>query len=282
MFVIGSDELIGLVKTSERLGEGAFAVAFRGLLKGRPVCTKAYKERASAQRNMQKEAGMLRLLDGLPGVPRLFYVCPAPLALVTSFDGHDILGAKLLEEPVPMTALDAVDVLTQVAETLKRLHARHLSHNDLKWDNIVLRQEGRRYIATIIDFGAACPIGMAPYRSCDERRHPHLAPEFAQGLVATFRSDVYSLGHVMECVLSRVSMTSWVQNALVALVAAARRPQPEERIPLGTLAARLSDISQVLSETRPQAFVRVIFAFVKELIGSGRALLVALRNRLWG
>ncbi|XP_076045849.1 putative serine/threonine-protein kinase DDB_G0280461 [Oratosquilla oratoria] len=228
MFVIDPDELIDLVKTSERLGEGTFAVAFGGLLKGRPVCTKAYKERASAQRNMQKEAGMLRLLEGLAGVPRLLYVCPAPLALVTSFDGHDILGAKLLEEPVPLTALDTVDVLLQVTETLKGLHARHVSHNDLKWDNIVLRQEGRRYIPTVIDFGAACPIGMAPYRSCDEKRHPHLAPEFARGLVATFRSDVYSMGHVIECVLSRVSMTSSVQNTLGALVTAARRPQPEE------------------------------------------------------
>ncbi|XP_076030386.1 tyrosine-protein kinase-like [Oratosquilla oratoria] len=266
MFVLGSDELIELVKTSGRLGQGNFAVAFVGLLKGRPVCTKAYKWSASAHKDMQKEAGMLQQLGGVPGIPRLLSTCLEPLAIVTSFDGHQTLWDKLLEQPVALTGFDVVDVLSQVVETVRGLHAHHVSHNDLKWDNIVLRQKKRRYIATVIDFGSACQIGKAPYRPCDERKFPHLAPEIAQGLVATFRSDVYSLGHIMEGVLSRVSMTTSSQNAIVDLVAAARQRRAEKRISLDTLAAKLSDISLERSEIHRLNFVNVAFGLVKELI----------------
>ncbi|XP_076061628.1 putative LIM domain-containing serine/threonine-protein kinase DDB_G0287001 [Oratosquilla oratoria] len=270
--VIHSSDLLRLVETGERLGEGGFAVAFAGLLKGQPVCVKAYKERTHALKDMQREVRMLGLLGGLAGVPRLLRVCPAPLAIVTSFDGRHTLEEKLLEESVPLRDIDAVDVLSQVASTLRRLQARHLSHNDLKCDNIVLRQEGSRYVATVIDFGLACPIGIAPYAPSDKRRSPHLAPEIARGSFATFRSDVYSMGHVIERVLSRVSVTSSaVHLDLVALVAAARRPNPEDRIHMRTLVANLKYISHELSTSRLQRTVRFFFkllAKVRSVIGN--------------
>ncbi|XP_076030937.1 uncharacterized protein LOC143019127 [Oratosquilla oratoria] len=257
-----TSNILRLVQAGERLGEGAFAVAFAALLKGQPICVKAYKERACTLKDMKREVRMLGLLGGLARAPRLLCVCYAPLAIVMSFDGRDTLRGKLLQEPVPLRDIDAVDVLSQVASTLRSLHARHMFHNDIKWDNIVLRQEGCRYVVTIIDFGLAGPIGIAPFAPCDERRFPHLAPEIIRGLRETFRSDVYSLGHVIECVLSRVSVTSSAAHLdLVALVAAARRPNPEDRISMDALEARLSDISWELREVSTSHLQRILQFF---------------------
>ncbi|XP_076055172.1 spermatocyte protein spe-8-like [Oratosquilla oratoria] len=277
LLVMHSTTLLSLVEASKRLGEGTFAVAFVGLLKGRPVCTKAYKERASAQKKMQKEAGILQLLVGLSGVPRLLHVCPSPLAILTSFDGDYTLEAMLLQKPSLLTEIDVVDVLLQVVSNLRGIHARYVSHNDIKWDNIVLRQEKCRFVATVIDFGSACHIGQTPYRPCDEKSFPHLAPEIARGGVATFRSDVYSMGHVMERVLSHVSMTS-THKDIAALVAAARRPQPEDRISLGALAAKLSSISQELSK-RHRGIGHIVFDLLREV---GSRIWATIRSLIWG
>ncbi|XP_076049462.1 serine/threonine-protein kinase StkP-like [Oratosquilla oratoria] len=262
--VINSSDLVRLVQAGDRLGGGAFAVAFASLLNGQPVCIKAYKETACALRDMQQEARILALLAGLAGVPRLHYVCYTPLAIVTSFDGRDTLAGKLLQEP--LTDIDAVDVLSQVARTLRSLQARNLSHNDVKLDNIVLRQEGCRYVATIIDLGLACPFGIAPYPPCDQWRLPHLAPEIARGLGANFTSDVYSLGHAIELVLSRVTVTcSSVHLDLVALVAAAKRPNPHDRISMGSLEKSLSDIYWQLRELSPSHLQRIVQVFFRLL-----------------
>ncbi|MDP9411932.1 MAG: protein kinase [Actinomycetota bacterium] len=96
----------------------------------------------------------------------------------------------------PLDPAEASRLASQVAEALRAAHERGVVHRDVKSQNVLLSAAGD---AKVADFGIAraadattlsgpgAVLGTAKYMS----------PEQATGLVATPRSDLYSLGVVL-------------------------------------------------------------------------------------
>ena len=114
-----------------------------------------------------------------------------------------------------------------MAVTLRGLGDCGIAHNDLKADNVVLRREEDRLVATTIDLGNASCIGDAPYHSMEEGRFPHVAPELRRGLKAESNSDAYSLGFMMDEVSILVPLAD---GDLIGLANAAAEDDPKDRI----------------------------------------------------
>ncbi|XP_076053636.1 serine/threonine-protein kinase mos-like [Oratosquilla oratoria] len=229
-----------LREEARKLGEGRFGIAYAGEIDGRTVCFKVFKGE-SVWKRMTKEADLLKKLAEVPGVPRALDYCSSPVTLITTYEGPTTLEAKVFETPVPLTRNQLLDIFLQVASTLEGLHKCGVAHNDLKGDNVVLRFEGDRYIATTIDLGNATHLGQRPYNSVNLKVSSHIAPELAQGLPASTKSDVYSLGSLMAWVTERVPD---LKNDfdLGFLIETAMQEDPQDRIAVWALAERLSNL----------------------------------------
>jgi len=130
---------------------------------------------------------------------------------VTDF-GHDpklgyFLAMELLEGETLRELMDrqlvgyrvACDIVDQLANVVRHIHARGILHCDLKPDNIFLvRADGeprRKHHVKLIDFGLSWhKDAMAETQVCGTP--PYLAPERLVGDAPTQRCDVYSLGMI--------------------------------------------------------------------------------------
>ena len=95
-----------------------------------------------------------------------------------------------------------VKIAGQLIEGLVHMHGLFLLHNDIKTNNIIIKNE----IATIIDFGK-CTNLYYPYKynltnrqqHTYLKRYKHIAPELIDGSAfQSEKTDTYSLGHVFS------------------------------------------------------------------------------------
>jgi len=94
----------------------------------------------------------------------------------------------------PMTGLETLRYVAQIAAALQVVHHAGLLHRDLKPPNVMLRENGD---VALIDFGLARALdGSTPStRTGVLRGSPYyMSPEQAMGEVLDARSDFYSLG----------------------------------------------------------------------------------------
>ncbi|XP_076065298.1 megakaryocyte-associated tyrosine-protein kinase-like [Oratosquilla oratoria] len=225
----------------KKLGEGTFAVVYLGHFHKRPVVLKVFKS-PSALQEMHREGKTLRRLAQVPGVPRAYFTCKAPVTLGMSFDGPSTLSRALRK--ALLARGQVLDVLLQVARTLQGIHECGVSHNDLQPKNVVLRIEGDRCTATTIDLGNATSFGKIPYPGLERDRFPHIAPELCQGHKPSSKSDVFSLGRLMACVVARVPE---LKADLEGLSEAALQEDPEDRLSIQVL---VEGLQKALSELK--------------------------------
>ncbi|XP_076062442.1 uncharacterized protein LOC143037774 [Oratosquilla oratoria] len=202
-----------LLKIGRRLGEGTYATAF--LISGvdKKVCAKIFRDRASMP-SMVKEAEALTILSGVPHIPTLFCVIENPVGLVTSFGGCSLM--KLIYRK-QLSRCQAVDIGLQIAESVQMIHELGWTHNDIKYDNVVVKNNGFLLEATLIDFGNAARIGKVTCGT-DSSAHitfPHIAPELFQGQSNSSKSDVYSIGYLLATIIPQED-----QNEEVSLLIA--------------------------------------------------------------
>ncbi len=129
------------------------------------------------------------------------------------FCAMELVEGETLEERVRRTGpLDLTTVLTvarQVTAALAAAENRGLVHRDLKPGNIMITTEkGNKNVAVkVIDFGVAKALHEAP----DARTLTHggfvgtpafSSPEQMQGTAVDVRSDIYSLGATLACLLT--------------------------------------------------------------------------------
>ena len=147
--------------------------------------------------------------------------------LVAVFDvGHDTLGPYVVFELLEGETLrhrlasgaigvrKAVDYAIQIARGLAAAHDKHISHRDLKPDNVFLTRDGR---VKVLDFGLAKlrgDVDPSVLRPEDATASDitgagallgtaaYMSPEQVRGLPADPRSDIFAFGVVLYEMLS--------------------------------------------------------------------------------
>ncbi|XP_076029117.1 uncharacterized protein LOC143017961 [Oratosquilla oratoria] len=224
------------LKNARRHGEGTFAKVYLVPAGDRRVVAKIYKKRRFLPA-MVKEAEALAALSGVPRVPNLFGVGRNPVTLITSCGGRSLF--KLLQRG-QLSQYQAVDLVFQVTESVRLIHHRGWTHNDIKQDNIVVERNCDLWNPTLIDFGSAVPIGKAVY-SKNRTGHitfPHIAPELFKGRGTSSASDVYSIGYLLASLVAHEDRNKEIS----LLIERAMIYNPEDRISVDDLVQRLRDV----------------------------------------
>jgi serine/threonine protein kinase len=145
---------------------------------------------APAREAIAREAVHLRRLRH-PGFPRLIDQAEDDSYLVSEFVEGDPLSTVL--EEAPLSPIDAVLLVLQIASTLRALHGLGLVHMDVTPGNLILRQ-GR---PVVIDLGLTVPVGWCRADGVVRGTRGYLAPERYAFAAADPAADVYGLGAVL-------------------------------------------------------------------------------------
>ncbi|XP_076029372.1 tyrosine-protein kinase yes-like [Oratosquilla oratoria] len=217
-------------------GEGTFAKVYLVPAGDTRVVAKVFKKKRFLPA-MIKEAEALAALSAVPRVPTLFGVGRNPVTLVTSYGGRSLY--KLIQRG-QLSKYQAVDLVLQVTESVRLIHLRGWTHNDIKEDNIVVTRNRDLWNATLIDFGSAVHIGKAVY-SKGRTGHiafPHIAPELFKGRGTSSESDVYSIGHLLASLTAQEDRSEEIS----LLIKKAMTYKPEDRISVDDLVQKLRDL----------------------------------------
>ncbi|MCA2982057.1 MAG: protein kinase [Myxococcaceae bacterium] len=104
---------------------------------------------------------------------------------------------RTIAERGRLTLVEAVEVVTQVADVLADAHEKQIVHRDLKPENIMIRKGLRGMHAKVLDFGiarildATTKLTVAGAIAGTPR---YMSPEQVEGREADQRADIYSLG----------------------------------------------------------------------------------------
>ena len=157
--------LEGRYRVMRLLGEGGFAKTYEvsdrtSIPKVLKVLT---KNQSKAVEQFQREAEVLIRLNH-PGIPQgeesFIFFPQNSQELVHCLVMEKIEGENLLEwlknrDNRPISERQAVDWLTQLANTLHEVHQQQLIHRDIKPSNIMIKPDGQ---LVLIDFGIAREI----------------------------------------------------------------------------------------------------------------------------
>ena len=194
----------------ELLGGGGMGRVYRArhLRLNREVALKVIKGHCidpEAIRRFEREMEVLGRLDD-PHLVRATDAGESPhgrLFLVMDLvPGYDL--GRLVRERGPLPLADACELARQAALGLQAVHEKGLVHRDIKPSNLMLTPDG---VVKVLDLGLARLVEDA----ADPLTRPdafggtadYLAPEQADDLrAATIRSDLYSLGCTLYCLLA--------------------------------------------------------------------------------
>lgn len=110
----------------------------------------------------------------------------------------ELVDAQALDQRLPRTHAQAVNLFRQVGEGLAHMHGRGFVHADMKPSNVLVTEDDH---VKIIDLGQACPIGTVKKRI--QGTPGYMAPEQAHRQAITAKTDIYNFGAMMYWVLVR-------------------------------------------------------------------------------
>lgn len=134
-------------------------------------------------------------------------------------DGETLRALIARSGPLPPARV--VEVATQICAGLAEAHAQGVVHRDLKPENIMITKAGQ---VKLMDFGIARSLDSSTTTHTMIGTPGYMAPEQAQGLPVTARTDIYAFGMIMyECLTGRPAFTGPTPVA-VALKQMQERP----------------------------------------------------------
>jgi serine/threonine protein kinase len=158
-------------------------------------------------------------------------------------DGTDL--QKIIAKKGKLSVGDALSVAKKIAQALGAAHKLGLIHRDIKPANILITKQGRVQVA---DFGLARDIKSdGTLTNADEviGTPQYLSPEQARGEKLDGRSDLYSLGGTLYCMLSGRPPFSGRTPISIAVKHASQTEKPQ---PLRELLPDLSPEVEALVE----------------------------------
>ncbi|CAL1531042.1 unnamed protein product [Lymnaea stagnalis] len=190
------------------IGRGSYGCVYLGLLDGIvEVAIKDFYESSSWDLVIH-EARMLMFLQetGITpkfyGLRRRFDVSkqPSEYCIIMEYFGDGRTLFNVMSDKVPLTKDEWLDIVGQLVAGLRLIHRKNILINDLKADNILIDLTGGRKIIRYID------VGMATYKQGltfqlpqdQMSKYNFLAPEVREGARTTTRSDIFSLGYMLE------------------------------------------------------------------------------------
>ena len=108
-----------------------------------------------------KEGLVQQLVSSSPYFPKFWGTLDTgnDLCLAVEFVGDHGSGAShSILEPPKLSASNGLDIAEDVVRGMKELHDHGLLHNDLKSDNVLLENRGKRHHGVIIDFGMVSSV----------------------------------------------------------------------------------------------------------------------------
>jgi serine/threonine-protein kinase len=267
-------EQLGRYEILEIIGEGGFAIVYRGrdLALDRPVALKELRptlllDRAWVQR-FQREARTIARLDH-PSIVPIYDVYEANnrLFIVMRLVDNVSLNA-LIERSGKLDWADVLQVMVPILHGLNYAHKNGVLHRDLKPANILIDMERGPMLS---DFGLAKMVGehsISMTESGSIIGTPHyIAPEVWEGKGADKRADIYAMGCILYEMIIGEKMfkgdtppavmmahfkplslpARWPDNVPVGVSAVLTRSlaqDPDERYPT---AAKMADALTVLS-----------------------------------
>ncbi|HJV89561.1 MAG TPA: protein kinase [Holophagaceae bacterium] len=200
-------EKLGKYRILKPLGQGAMGEVFlaEDPVLGREVAIKTIRPGGTfgedAWARFQHEA---RVVGGL-NHPHIVTVYDFGDDGGTHFLVMEFVPGKDLEQLVqaghPKVAL--IELLAQGLEGLAMAHAKGIVHRDLKPANILVRTDGKRWLAKLTDFGVAKVEGTSLTQDGSFMGTLHyMAPEYLDTGKATPKSDLWAFGVMLYEVIS--------------------------------------------------------------------------------
>jgi hypothetical protein len=202
---------IGRYEVLAELGHGGFGRVFRGLdpTVGRQVAIKTLIADGDAGmltrfRNEAAASGRLRH----PNIVIIYDFGEhegVPYIVMELLEGRDLQHA--IEEPakVPLSLLQKIQIMTQIAAGLGHAHASGIIHRDVKPANVMLLNDGS---VKIMDFGIALVTqgtqSRVTPRGAMIGTFRYMAPEQFKGAEPNARSDIFSYGLIFYELLAGV------------------------------------------------------------------------------
>jgi eukaryotic-like serine/threonine-protein kinase len=234
-------QILGLV------GIGGMGVVYRAedTRLGRPVALKflppTLTPNPRAKARLLDEARAASALDH-PNICTIYEVgetAEGQLYLAMAFYEGETLNRRLARGPLPVA--DALRIALQIARGLAKAHHLGIVHRDVKPANVMITADG---IIKILDFGIACLPDQA--RATPLLGTPgYMSPEQERGEIVDPRSDVWSLGVVLEEMLTGRAVPG-IQNVLSRMLA----EDPADRYP--DAVALLPDLAALEREVAGQ------------------------------
>lgn len=184
-------------------GRGAMGVVYKAedTTLGRMVALKFLPDELAthppALERLRREARMIATLNN-PGICTMYELGEASgrVFLVMEFLEGESLREHMTRTQLSQNAL--IEIAVQVAKALEGAHARGMVHRDIKPDNLFLTKQG---VVKLMDFGLAKLVeeenAESPQSSLTGTPG-YMSPEQVRGEALDARSDIYSMGKVLE------------------------------------------------------------------------------------
>ena len=180
-----------------KLGQGSFGVVYKGrdpFLKRDVAIKVCTVDDAGLRQRFFREAEIAGRLEhrNIVSVFTFGFQDGVPFLVQEFLEGEDLRQA--LERGLPMSGVQRLDILLQVAEGLAYAHEQGVIHRDVKPANIRLVSDGR---VKVIDFGIAklaSDESQLTQKGVTMGTASYLPPEQVRGGETDFRADIFSFG----------------------------------------------------------------------------------------
>jgi serine/threonine protein kinase len=255
--VINAPDLPGTrYQLLDEIGRGGMGIVYaaQDIILGRKVAIKVV--------NNREEARTLAFLEH-PGIVPVHDSGELPDGrgyYVMKFVEGSRLDAYLASAP---SLEDRLRTFLRVCEPVAFAHSRGVIHRDLKPENVMIGSFGE---VLVLDWGIAGRLDSGPGAAAGTRGY--MAPEQRTGITGV-RSDIYSLGKLLEFLLEGIS-----PKAVRAIASKAADPDREIRYPgVPDLAA---DIVRYLDGQRVHAYRESIFELASRWLAGNRPLVLLI------